>query len=171
MFQEGDLIIYGNDGVCRVEEICKLNMSGIDDNRLYYVLKPLYVEGKIYAPTETNAFMRKIISYEFAQQLIEQIPSIEVEVFNSNRMQEINDHYRSSFKTHDCEDLMKLIKNVYVKKGIAENNKKKLGKIDENYMKKAEDLLYGEFAAALKIPKENVKNYIEKRIEELEYIV
>lgn len=74
-------------------------------------------------------------------------------------MQEINEYYRSSFNTHDCEDLVKLIKNVYVKKEIAENNKKKLGKVDENYMKRAEDLLYGEFAAALKIPKENVRGY------------
>jgi len=164
MFKINELIIYGNDGVCRVEEICKLDVPGIDKTKLYYVLKPLYYDGKIYVPIDTTVIMRSIITDERANQLIDKIPTIEVEICNNNNLREISDYYKS-FQLHNCEDLIRLIKTVYVKKSNAVNNRKKLGQTDENYMRKAEDLLYGEFAAALNIPKENIKSYIENRVE------
>ena len=51
---------------------------------------------------------------------------------------------------------------------MAAVERKKLGSIDERLKKKAEDLLYGEFAIALSIPKEKVKSYIENEIKEIE---
>ena len=46
---------------------------------------------------------------------------------------------------------------------------KKLGQVDEKFFRKAEDLLYGEFAVALEVLKENVKNLIMKEIDGDEY--
>ena len=51
---------------------------------------------------------------------------------------------------------------------MAAVERKKLGSIDERFKKKAEDLLYCEFAIALSIPKEKVKSYIENEIKEIE---
>ena len=42
--------------------------------------------------------------------------------------------------------------------------KKKFGAMDERYMKRAEDMLFGEFAVALGIDKNEVQAYISKRI-------
>jgi len=51
-----------------------------------------------------------------------------------------------------------------IKSAIAEEQGRKLGQMDERYMKKAEDLLDGEFAVALGIPKESVGSYIESKL-------
>lgn len=72
-----------------------------------------------------------------------------------------------SQQTHNCTNLIKVIKTVYTKKVITAGQGKNLGQIDKSFMKKAEDLLYGEFAVVLGIPKENVKSYIEDRVKEL----
>ena len=47
MFEKGDYVIYGNNGICRVQDITTLTIPGIDKNRKYYLLKPVYASGKI----------------------------------------------------------------------------------------------------------------------------
>ena len=42
---------------------------------------------------------------------------------------------------------------------------RRLGMVDERYMKQAERLLYGELSAALGIPLEEVQPYIARRVE------
>lgn len=168
MYQVNDLIIYGgSDDVYKVEDICSPDISGIDKSRLYYVLKPLYRDGKTYTPIDTNVFMRPIITCEAAKQLIDQIPSIEAEVYNGN-FKMLEDHYKASIKAHDCQDLIQLIKTVVTKNSIALSQGKKPSQIDDRYMKRAQDMVYGEFAVALNIPKEDVKKYIEDRIQNLQ---
>lgn len=169
MFKVNDLVFYGNEGVCSVDDICTLDISNIDNNKLYYVLRPLYRDGKIYSPVDSDVYMRPIIVQETVQELIDQIPDMEVEVFNSKSLREVNDYYKTSFELHNCKDLIRLIKTVHTKKTMADGCKKKLGLTDENYMKRAEELLYGEFAAALEIPKDEVKDYIKCRIEAVEH--
>lgn len=164
MYQIGDLIIYGSQGVCRVEAVGVPDIPGFGKDRPYYTLCPLYQNGKIFTPVDTSIFMRPIITYAEVQQLIDHIPSIRENVCNSSNVRLLEDHYQESMQTHDCYDLIKVIKTVYTKNEITVGQGKKLGQIDERYMKKAEDLLYGEFAVVLGIPKENVKGYIEDRI-------
>ncbi|MGN0709116.1 MAG: CarD family transcriptional regulator, partial [Anaerovoracaceae bacterium] len=75
MFSIGDLIVYGGTGVCRVENITKPNFNEFDRDELYYVLQPLYQTGTIYAPVDNDkVFMRKVITKERANELIDMIP-------------------------------------------------------------------------------------------------
>lgn len=169
MYQIGDLVVYGNEGVCRIEEIGFLDIPSIDKNRLYYTLAPIYHDGKIFTPVDTTIFMRPVIKYEEAQHLIQQIPDLQTNVlYETRKSQLLSDHYESLLQTHDCADLIKLIKSVYIKRQVISENGKNLGKTDERYMKLAEDVLYGEFAVVLGIPKNDVKNYIGETIERLE---
>jgi len=48
MFSVGEYIVYGVEGVCRVEEAGKLKVAGLDKNRAYYRLRPYYYDGTIY---------------------------------------------------------------------------------------------------------------------------
>ena len=41
---------------------------------------------------------------------------------------------------------------------------KKLGLVDERYMKRAQDMLHGEFAVALGIERNEVPGYIESKL-------
>jgi len=55
--------------------------------------------------------------------------------------------------------------SIYKKKEFAEKNKRKLGAVDEKFLKKAEELLFGEFAVALGIERNQVVEYITARID------
>lgn len=76
MFDIGEKIIYGENGVCTVERIAPLEMSGASKEKLYYYLTPLVGSGTYFAPVDTNAFMRPIISRDEADALIDSMPGI-----------------------------------------------------------------------------------------------
>lgn len=170
MFKINELVVYGNEGVCRIEDIRSIEIAGIDNNKPYYILNPIYSPGKIvYAPIDTKVFMRNVITSETALKLIDQIHEIDAEEINNTSLRELNDFYKSLINSQKCTDLFKLIRTVYAKEQDAVKNKKKLGQTDKNYMKVAEELLHGEIAAALEIPKDDVKNYIENRVQKQKY--
>ncbi|MGI6212222.1 MAG: CarD family transcriptional regulator [Anaerovoracaceae bacterium] len=168
MYKVDDLIMYGGTGVCRVDKIGTLDFDGMDDGQLFYFLQPLYQEGTIYVPVDNDkVFMRPVISAEEANELIDMIPSIDPEVIKCGSIQQMSKQYQSIIDTHQCTELIKLTKSIRKKKEDAIKQKRHLGQIDRKFMKRAEDLLYGEFAAALEIPRENVERYIESRITDM----
>ena len=60
---------------------------------------------------------------------------------------------------------MKIIKAVYQKGRQAAARGKKLGKTDQQFMKRAEELLYEELSLALEMPKDKVKDHILQTLE------
>lgn len=164
MYQPGDLVVYGVTGVCRVEEIAQPNLTGADRHRKYYLLKPLQQDGVIYAPVDSEKVpIRPIISREEAEELIERIPSIQAGICRASTTQALAQHYQSAFHSGDRRDLVEMMKSIYAKRVQAESQKRRLGMVDERYMKQAERLLYGELSAALDIPFEEVEPYIARR--------
>lgn len=167
MFQPGELLVYGTTGVCRVEEITTPDITRADRGRRYYLLKPLYQDGVIYAPVDSDKVpIRPVISREEAEALIDLIPSIRAEACRAPTLQVLAQHYQSAVRSHDCKELLELMMSIYAKQRQAEAQKRRLGMVDERYMKQAERLLYGELSAALNIPYEDVQPYIVRRVEE-----
>lgn len=165
MYQVGDLIIYGSTGVCKITDITSRDISGKESSQLFYYMTPLYQSCKILTPiNSTKVFMRPIISKVEADRLIDMIPAIQVEAYHNRALNQLAEHYKQSLNTHKCSDLIELSMSIYAKKQYAEQQKRKFGAIDEKFLKRAEDLLFGELAAALCIPKENVPEYIEQRV-------
>lgn len=168
MFKVGDMINYGSTGVCRVVEIKELKDKAKGAKRQYYVLEPLYQNFVITTPIDNKKVnMRPIISKDEAERLIDMIPTIEAEEFHSGIIRELTEHYQASIESQDCEELLEMTMSIYSKKKTMKDQKKKFGVIDERYMKKGEELLFGELAAALGIPREKVQEYISSRIEKI----
>ena len=163
MYQTGDLIMYSNTGVCRVEEIGK--PAGIrGDDTLYYKLSPVYDTEVIYTPVDTKAFMRPVMSREQAENLIDRIPQIPETLSDSNDIKQRNERYRACLNTHKNDDLVRLIKSVYIKNKRAGKAGRQMGQIDQQYMKRAEKLLYGELAVALGMQFDQIQPYIKRRV-------
>lgn len=166
MFEVGDLIIYGYQGVCRVDAIGKSDISGVPSDKLYYTLIPLYGSGKIMIPVDAKVFMRPVKSKEEVDAIIKQMPDIASEVVESQNYKVMEEHYKKLLATHECTDLVNIMKSVYAKRQIVKLQGKNLGHTDEKYKKIAEDLLYSEFAVALHIEKDSVPGYIENTLHE-----
>ena len=168
MFQAGDLVVYGTTGVCRVESIDQPNMTGADRNKKYYRFKPFYQDGVIYTPVDnTKVSIRPVITREEADRLIDLIPSIRAEAYRAPTLQALAQHDQKAVHSHSCLALIELMMSIYTKQKQAESLNRRLGIVDERYKKQAERLLYGELAAALEIPFDEVESYIARRVEVL----
>ena len=164
MFQQGDLVVYGATGVCRVEGLG--NPDPRDrSGREFYLLKPLYQDGVVYTPAEGGKVpMRPVMTRKEAIALIGAIPTIEPEVFRERTLQLLSQRYQSMLQSGDSRDLLKLTMSVYRKRQQAEEQNRRLGMVDERFMKQAERLLYGELSVALGIPFDQVEPYIARRV-------
>lgn len=167
MFQLDDYIIYGGNGVCRVLGIGIPTINGADKERQYYRLQPIYEnESIIYTPVDNEkVIMRKVISKEETNELINNMPSIEILYFDDDKMRE--EKYKEVMRTYDCKELIKIIKTSYLRKEERLAEGKKNTATDDKYLKIAEECLYGELAVSLSIPKEQVEDFIVKRLKNI----
>ena len=168
MFKPGEYIHYGSSGLCRVEEITKLNVSGADKDRLYYRLSPLEGQGGvIYTPVDNQKVqMRRVLSTEEAKQLIDSIPDIQELWISEEKQREQN--YKQALKSPDCRCWIQIIKTLYLRKQSRMAQGRKITATDEKYLKSAENRLYSELALALGQDKSDMEQYITMRIKSLE---
>lgn len=167
MFQTGDYIIYGNNGVCQVESVGTIDMiPGIPKDKIYYTLKPIYIKGStIYTPVDNQkVLIRPLISKEEAMELIDGVEEIEtLWVSNEKQREEV---YKEALVTCDCRELIKIIKTVYQRMQSRLAEGKKITNNDRKYFKIASDSLYGELAIVLNMEKEKVEDFIVERMQE-----
>ena len=170
MFQPGELVFYGNTGVCRVEEVTCPNQTGPDREKRYYRLKPLQQDGVIFTPVNPNGkvAIRRVMTRSEAEALIDRIPALPAEAYHGPTLQALAQHYQELVGTHSGEALLELIRSVYAKRAQAQANNRRLGMVDERFFKQAQRLLYGELSAALDIPEDQVESYIIRRVEAME---
>lgn len=165
MYQVGERIIYGAVGVCEIEAIGPLDIHGAKKEKMYYTLLPLYRGGKIFAPVDTAVFTRPVLTRGEALALISRIPDIERDVYDNRNPRLLNEHYQGYFKTGKCTDLVRLVRAIYTKGEQAAEKGRRLSQVDENCMKRAEELLHNELACALEIRPDEVKDFIIKTLE------
>lgn len=165
MFEKGEYIVYGNKGICAVQDITTLNMEGTVKGRLYYVLSPIHQkDSKIFVPTDSNkTIMRRLLTGEQADELIKTIPQIEEIWVENDKLRE--EKYKECMRTCECREWVRIIKTLYVRmqKRIAQG--KKITATDERYFRMAEENLYSELSIVLGIPKEEMEEYITSRID------
>lgn len=165
MFEKGELIIYGNKGICAVSDITTLDMAGAAKDRLYYILMPQnQKDSKIFVPVDSNkTIMRKLISKEEAKQLIESIPEIQEIWVENDKLRE--EKYKECMRTCECKEWVRIIRTLYVRKQQRIAEGKKVTATDERYFRMAEESLYSELSIALDIPKSEMEKYIAEHIE------
>lgn len=162
MYAIGDKIIYGENGVCTVERIAPLEMSGVPAEKLYYYLTPLTGTGIYFAPVDSGAYMRPVMSRAEAEALIDAIPGIAPAVCNDSRFNHVDAFYRELFKLHTCEALVSIVKGLRARM----SERKTKSSRAEATMKRAKDILHGELAVALGMELGDVEDYIASRIGE-----
>lgn len=165
MFQKGENVICGNKGVCSVEDITTLNISGVDKKREYYILRPLYMTAStVYIPVDTaEGSLRSVLAKEAAEELVRTIPDIAPITIINDKM--LEQEYKNCLKTNRCEEWIRIIKTIYFRKQKRIEAGRKCTAVDAKYFRIAEECLYGELAVSLKMPRESVESYITGEID------
>lgn len=165
MFRVGDYVVYGNTGICRIEDITHLDNGVGDSDKLYYVLVPDDGRGgKSFLPVDnTKVVLRAVITKEEALELIDRIPRIEkIGVGNDKQREE---KYKELAKQCDCESWVTIIKTIYVRRQERIAQGKKITATDDKYCRIAEDSLYSELGFAIGKNKDEMEAFIRERID------
>ncbi|WP_270641989.1 CarD family transcriptional regulator [Paraclostridium sordellii] len=163
MFNVDDYIMYGMTGVCKVVDITNEKFIN-GEKRKYYVLNPIYNnDTTIKVPLDNDKIpMRKVISKGDMTSLINDIPNMEILWIDDEKKRMAQ--FETMLKSGQCEELIKLIKNIKFSKKYARSNDKKLYKSDKDIMKEAKRLLTEEVAIILDIYPKEANSYILSQI-------
>lgn len=160
MFERGEYVIYGSEGVCRVENIGNPQIQGLDKSKIYYTLSPFYRRGTIHTPIDTKILMRRVVSKEYASSLIENIKNISYELDVPKDQKLANIFYRDLVRSYDCAKLISIVKYVFNKQREFAQAKKNLPAVDVKFSKMAEEMLCSEFAFVLNDEPKGIKTKI-----------
>lgn len=113
-------------------------------------------------PVDTAVLMRPIISRDCALKLIAALPALPEQKPAERGMRAAKDFYHQLVLRCDCAELAAMIHGICRKRAWALRHGKKVSQMDERYLKRAEDQLYGELAAALDMPRDQMIPYIRQ---------
>lgn len=167
MFQVNDVIVYGNQGVCRITAMEEKDICG--KKKLYYVLQSVNDSGStIYAPTDNPLVlqkMRRLLTKEEIHRLIDSMPR-ENPLWEENETQR-KELYKRILSKGDHLELIQMINAIYAQKTEREAQGKRLHMSDERFFKDAEQLLYNEFQYVLGLKdKTQLMAYISQQIQQ-----
>lgn len=164
MYEVGEYIVKPFSGVCRIEKIMHLDVSGADKKRLYYLLIPINDKsGKIYMPTDTaDSHVRKAMNETDALKVIENIPEI-AEIWIENEKQR-EQKFKEVIRSCNPDELVGIIKTLYMRKSKRLEQGKKNTAVDDRYFKLAQNNLYSELGFALHRNANEVDELIKESI-------
>ncbi len=162
MFQCGDLIVYGNNGVCEVTAVAPLEMA--TDDRLYYVLKNRLSNGVAYVPVDSKVYMRAVMSEAEAKKLIREIPKINTDEFKNITVRDAQRVYRETLQTYDSQKVIALIKHIVESGEQKRSVGKKLTSTEERFLEQAKRIIESELSVALNMDIGEVAQYILQSI-------
>lgn len=158
MFEKGSFVVNANNGICEINDIVTMDMSG--EKKDYYVLVPIEEKtAKVFLPVDiAEKRIRSVMNEEEAWQLIKSIKSVdEAYVENEKEREKI---YKEAISSRDPKRLISIIKTLYVRKQERLEAGKKNTAVDERYFKLAENHLHSELAFSLGVNKTEVNEII-----------
>jgi len=166
MYKEGEYIVCGINGICQVEGTTTLNINGVDKTREYYLLKPVFSnKSVVYKPTDLDdGTLRKALTRDEAKKLLDSIPSIETLAIGDEKTLEKT--YKELIHSSNPANLVTLIKTIHLRKEKRLLKGFKITALDSRYFKQAEDYLYSELSVALDTPREEIRDFVSRQIDE-----
>lgn len=168
MYQVGDFIIYGSNGVCEITHVGPMDVPGRTrrnaEEKLYYTMKPCYInDSSIFTPVDNaRVVMRPVMTEKEAKDLVDEIDEISPLEIREDKKRELE--YKEAVLSCDPVTLVGMIKTIYGRMRARIAAGKKVTSSDTKYFHIAEENLYGELAISLGREKSDVKNYVEEKL-------
>lgn len=163
MYQIGDIIVYGDNGLCTIQDICASPFMP-EDKRIYYVLEPHAVSGhaRIYVPVEGDArTIRYPLNRSQAEALFASLASLQpIEVPSERNRRQI---YREALRTTDPADYVRILRTVALRRTELAERGKQPSEADLEYERIARNFLLQELALAFDLALNDVTENLERR--------
>ena len=159
MFEIGECIVYGINGICRVEGIVPSPYDRTD-TREYYFLVPIgSATSSIYTPVDNDRVpMRRLMTREEIDSLMQRIPDIEPLAVPVERQR--RELYRTTIGSLEPDGYVRVIKAVDQRRVRLAAARKHFPMTDLEYGRLARRLLYGECAHVLGVSEQEAEAYV-----------
>ena len=157
-------IIYGENGVCRINDVRKEKLCGT--SQTYFVLEPIdNASALIFVPTENEALvskMKAVLNRDEVIALLHEIKDSFLPWISDNK--ERSAYYSVLLSRGDRREILAMIRTINLKRSELSEQRKKLWAVDENALKRAEKLINDEFSLALGISPDMVSGFISETL-------
>lgn len=164
MYQAGEYVVYGVQGVCRVlgTECQRINRRRTE----FLVLEPLTKgESRFYLPTENSAAIGKLRPVLSRQKLEDLLNADEIRsgcwIPEDNQRKQL---YRELVVSGDRILLLQMLAAVYRHKEEQISLGKKLHLCDDNFLRDAEKLLCSEICLVMEMEQDQAKEYLRSKL-------
>ena len=166
MFSVGDVVFYSTTGVCEVVSIGEPALRGLPTNVDYYTLQPLSKNHRemIYVPVNTKAFMRLAICQDEAQGFIDMVDNIQPRFPETRNPKGIQEFYSRLINSFEIPKLLQVIVSLTIKKREIRAKNKHLNQTQSTFLRRAQEMVYNEFALALGKSSDEIATIIEGKI-------
>lgn len=164
MWKKDDIVLHGNDGVCRISGIEKLDLFG-DGAREYYILDSLYARSTtIYVEVGAgDASLTRPMQQPEIDALIRNIPSMDCEWIPNDKLRQQT--LGARIRTGSVSDLMAIVNMLLRKKEEILESGRKFRAQDEKALDKAQQIINRKLAFGLGVQPEKVSSYISALLE------
>lgn len=165
MFQIGQAVLYGMEGVCTIEERQKMKVG--HTRAFYFVLRPVFrPNSTIFVPEDNEALLSKIrpiLSREEIAQILHDAPAEDIVWIDDPN--ERKNEYQKILTGGDRLHMLRMIHTLLKHRQTLLRFGKHLRSADEQLLRDAQKLLHDEFAFVLNISQNDVPDYIRSQIE------
>ncbi|MBP3702487.1 MAG: hypothetical protein J6I65_01755 [Lachnospiraceae bacterium] len=165
-FEKGDHVVYGNSGVCYIEDVKEIKFDFNPAKRTYFILRPLHNPASVtYVPVDNEKLkkkMRYILSKEEIEEVLKNAEHRKIAwVEDKKKREEI---FKKVLQEKNQEDMILLVSCIYMKREELIETGKKLNATDEAILKEAERFINDEFSFSLKLSAGQVGEYIQRKL-------
>ncbi|KZE37086.1 hypothetical protein AV656_10905 [Bhargavaea cecembensis] len=159
MFEIGDVVIYSEHGLCKIDDICKKELFG--ETRLYYVLHPLG-EQTLKISTPVDGKKKRIMRTMNREEAVELM-----DVFGKPGIDWVDDPkhraraYQALVQSGDRQKIAEVAGALMDKKL---NTDQKIYDQDRKILNHVQSILFRELSMALGISIDEVADQVEERI-------
>ena len=167
MFERDEYVFHESGGVCKIADICYAPLENMPADRQYYVIKPLHDPNSvIYMPVDsTGIFLRRLLSRDEAQALLDRIPSVEwIEEPNAKQLRA---KYIEAMHRYDPEEWVRVIKTVYRRIQMQTSPSRRISDTERSFAENAKRHLHTELALALGLPEREMEAYICEHVQKM----
>ena len=163
MFKINDYVVYGQNGVCMIEDIEKMMLK--DEEQEFYILAPINNKKMTIKIPVNNKTMsiRELMSKNEVMNLIECISK--KETIDIDDFRKKNQEYKLIIRSGDVLEIIKVINSINLEKDEKASIGKRINKTEDDILISAKKQLYQEISIVLGIDINEVEDYIKKCIQ------
>ena len=153
MFSVGQTVLYGTNGVCRIEKITTRRVGSSEME--YYVLKPVRSDcSTVFVPTGNETLVSRM---RFVKSADEVRAILDDRTFSIDWIDNKNlraERFRGIISGEDCRELVALVRLIHARAAAVTAQGKRLHISDDRILREAEKMAGDEIATSLGVTRE-----------------